>query len=464
MAPDTSTPNLHRPYIIYREPPGWGFWSNFVVVLQGLDEADRKGLLPVVDMERYVTRYNEEEPVNGTANAWEYYFEQPTDLTLAKALTLDPLDSGGLVKDDPFTTVFAQISPNPETLLRGRELIRKYVRVKPEIQQRVDALITREAGGRTVGVHVRGTDQRHGRFPDHPASALPAAYLDQVIMLDEEHSFNSVFLATDEQEAVDMFAQHFGSRLLTIPAHRTGANHAATEFRQGYTWLFGASERRLHKYHLGLEVLIDALLLSRCSHLVCGASNVSHAAMYFANDDQRVHPVPPLWVFSDVHHASRGKAYLSTLPPPTYKPSAAVLEQNIKEFEDIVEFLENKRAETQHRVIQLAEAEGEAQRHLALARSDNEQLRATVEDLHSRLKDLTSLHGQLVKAHDHCASEHKDLLHLLKTTQQALSTAQADANHLNATVAGLKAEVSAYRRRFVVRLADALARMRRRIS
>jgi len=356
VAPSTAMPqDQRRPFIIYREPPGWGFWSNFAVVLQGLDEADQRHLAPVVDMERYATRYNETEPVNGTMNAWEYYFEQPTALTLAEARTQDPLDSGGVVKEGPFTTAFAQIAPAPATLARGRELIQKYVRIKPGIERHLDSLLTRETGAHCAGVHVRGTDQRHGHFPDHPVSAVPEAYLEQVVMLDKEQSFNRIFLATDEQETVSLFTREFGARLLTIPAHRTSSSVAEANFRQDYTWLFSASDRCRHRYHLGLEVLVDALLLSRCRHLVCGASNVSHAAMYFATEAQRVHPVPPLWLFPDARRPSRGRTYLASLPPPTYQPTTAVLERNLREFQSMVECLENERAQLQSRPVQPAE-------------------------------------------------------------------------------------------------------------
>ncbi len=344
-----------RPFIIYREPPGWGFWSNFTVVLQGLEEADQRHLVPVVDMERYVTRYNEAEPVNGTMNAWEYYVEQPTALTLAEALTQDPLDSGGVVKGGLFFTGFALNAPAPDVLARGRELVRKYVRLKPEIARHLDSLLTKEAGARCAGVHVRGTDQRHGGFPGHPVPAGPDAYLEQTVMLDKEYSFDRIFLATDEQETVSMFEREFGARLLTIPAHRTPSDVVEANFSKDYTWLFGASERDRHHYRLGLEVLTDALLLSRCSHVVCGVSNVSRAAMFFAEETQRVHPVPPLWITPNSGGPSLGRAYLALLPPPTYQPTAAILEKNIQELQRLLEDSENERAQAQSAPAQPAE-------------------------------------------------------------------------------------------------------------
>jgi hypothetical protein len=42
--------------------------------------------------------------------------------------------------------------------------------------------------------------------------------------------------------------------------------------------------RKNHRYLLGLEVCVEAILLSRCAGLVCGASNVSEFARFYNRD------------------------------------------------------------------------------------------------------------------------------------------------------------------------------------
>jgi hypothetical protein len=69
-------------YIIRRPEPGAGLFSNFHWVLGHILYAIEKNYIPVVDMMNYKTYYNETESVNGTKNAWEYYFEQPALYTL----------------------------------------------------------------------------------------------------------------------------------------------------------------------------------------------------------------------------------------------------------------------------------------------------------------------------------------------------------------------------------------------
>ncbi|MDR3162696.1 MAG: hypothetical protein LBT81_02405, partial [Helicobacteraceae bacterium] len=69
-------------YVIRRPEPGAGLFSNFRWVLGHILYALEKNYIPVVDMQNYKTYYNEFEPINGSKNAWEYYFEQPEPYTL----------------------------------------------------------------------------------------------------------------------------------------------------------------------------------------------------------------------------------------------------------------------------------------------------------------------------------------------------------------------------------------------
>lgn len=271
------------PYIIGRPSPGAGFWSNFSVVLHGLDKADKKGWIPVIDMEQHPTQYNETYLLFNTMNAWEYYFEQPGGVFLGKALKRKHFnDYSGKAYSWALT-----VQPPIDRLVRARQLIAKYIRIKRSILDEVDDLICPGNHETILGVHVRGTDRRQGICEGHALTAEVQVYLEAALELDRIHDFAQIFLACDEIESVDLFRQAFGERLMFIDAYRVSAE---TETKKDYDWLFKAS-RVNHRYLLGREVLMDALLLSRCGHLLCGPSNVSHAAIYFASEKQIVHEV-----------------------------------------------------------------------------------------------------------------------------------------------------------------------------
>lgn len=275
----STNPHFH---IIYRHSPGAGFWSNFFVMLAGIHEADKKNLIPVVDMERYPTHYNEEIEFFGLGNAWEYYFEQPGRVSLTEALQGNFTDNQGRgVFSHPVS-----IQPPKDKIIRAKELINKYIKVKNYIIDEANSIISPGLHFNIVGIHVRGTDRRKGA-PKHLLTANDEVYLQKARELDLHHNFLHIFLACDEIETVDLFKKEFGKRLIVTDAYRVSQN---TKIRGGYDWLFKAN-RPFHRYLLGKEVLIDVLLLARCGHLICGPSNVSHAAIYFSESPQYIHEI-----------------------------------------------------------------------------------------------------------------------------------------------------------------------------
>ena len=328
-----------RPYVIYRDNLGCGFWSNFSCVLQGLDHAEQAGLIPVVDMERYPTRYHEDDDWLGTRNAWEYFFEQPAGLSLNDALLLDPTDNQGCTVGR-FLSIHL-VAPSDELTRRARKLLKKYIRIKPHVMAIADALMAPGVHENTLGVHVRGTDMRGGQAILHAVSSTRATYLDQAAQLDRARAFSKIFLASDERETVEMFQQHFGSRLITNDCHRTSAGDVPSE---GYEWLF-RPQRERHRYLLGLEVLVDALLLSRCGHMLCGISNVSQSAIYFSDEGQTVHAVPPIWQIPEYMGPSLGRDFVTTIAHPTNPPSAHALATQLEEMRRLLEASENARSE-----------------------------------------------------------------------------------------------------------------------
>lgn len=149
------------------------------------------------------------------------------------------------------------------------DLYRRYIRVRPEIEQRVSAFAQdRMTGHYCVGVHYR-----------HPAHAVespypiprPEAFAVRASRLLPRDGPRAVFLATDVEEAVQVFRERFGALLVVQP-----------DLQRARTLL----DQQLHHSHpdpdtrLGQEVLSDCLLLSRCDVMVYTNSNLATAAAY----------------------------------------------------------------------------------------------------------------------------------------------------------------------------------------
>ena len=67
-------------YVIRPQSRNVGLLALYFFVLRKTKEALDNGYIPVVDFETVKCQYSIDEPVNGTQNAWEYYFRQPAGI------------------------------------------------------------------------------------------------------------------------------------------------------------------------------------------------------------------------------------------------------------------------------------------------------------------------------------------------------------------------------------------------
>ena len=59
--------------------------ANYFYVLTHLRYARVNGYVPVVDQQNYPVYNSADSAINGTMNAWEYYWKQPSDVSLDEA-------------------------------------------------------------------------------------------------------------------------------------------------------------------------------------------------------------------------------------------------------------------------------------------------------------------------------------------------------------------------------------------
>ena len=292
-------------YIIGREHGGAGFFSNYMWVLAHVIFAVKHGFVPVVDMEHFKTLYSEEEPIEGTENAWNYYFENVSSVTLQEAY-----ESGRYLmsKDTPYHDLISRYCegtyrlPTAKAVAYYAPLINRFLKIRPDLKaemerrwmDRIQGGEESGKGGETLmptvlGVHVRGTDMKNNL--GHPMPAPGETYWKKVCEILEKHpEIDTVFLATDEvatirlfQEESETFANSKGRRVRLIMNDSFRAEPTSDEKKTGIHELAVTDPRDRHKYLLGLEVLEDAYDLSRCDYLLCGHSNITNVVLMWNN-------------------------------------------------------------------------------------------------------------------------------------------------------------------------------------
>jgi hypothetical protein len=253
-------------YVIWRDSLGSGFFSNFTQVLSHIQRAEELGMIPVVDFENFRTLYNEEGPIGGTLNAWEYYFEPVSPYT-----TKDVYRSSRVyfcTGDYPRGYTFANNAAY-------REFLAKHIRLKAPVAERIAAYEGEFSGGDVLGIHFRGKEINTAA--GHSFGPTVKQIIRHADRLMDSCDLNRIFLVTEELRFVDALTRRYGKRLFCTDA-----------FRAARVNNYNLNPRPQHRYLLGLEVLADAELLSRSSAILCSNTGVANHAVRSGRRVKRV--------------------------------------------------------------------------------------------------------------------------------------------------------------------------------
>ena len=278
----STTSGAESPFYIARRAARWGdsgFFANYFVALYHFFHATRLGFRPVIDMRNYKTLYSEKHPVNGTMNAWNYYFLQPHD-------TAEAYGSGRFIlsnaiepplKERPIRETDTTCEFDPESGPPMRRLAMADLSIRPELRDAFDEEFSRLFRARKVlGIHFRGGDRRNP--PPGHWRAVRQEDIARAAEQIKECSPDAVFLASDENGMAELLSRKLELPVTQLPGFRLPPGSQA-----GVHWR-GPRHRKIrknHRYLLGLEVLKDAYFLSKCNWLVHGHSNVANAAIFF---------------------------------------------------------------------------------------------------------------------------------------------------------------------------------------
>lgn len=268
-------------YIIRRPPLGAGFFSNYFWVLGHVVFAKKLGYIPVVDMENYKTLYSEEESVEGVNNAWNYYFEDVDGISLKEAY-----DSNRYVLGrEKYLTKYAEKYsdenyryPTEKMIDYYKPYIQKYMRIRADLRQKFEQEWTEtvKEAGRSVGIHIRGTDMKNDLGHPMPADVESyAEYAKELISGDD--SIRHIYLATDEVDILEKFQKLLADENVEI--HFQDAFRVADTKESKKVGIHETevkNKRKQHHYLMGVEVLRDAYFLSKCDYLICGHSNITN--------------------------------------------------------------------------------------------------------------------------------------------------------------------------------------------
>lgn len=256
-----------------------GFFSHFFQVLALLEIAERKGLIPVVFFNAKYPYWSQA----GEPNAWDHYFAPLSNYTVSDITGRSEQELAHFTCHDFDTlrlpNVFVTNSYFPEKVgiygIQSEEqrtlcasIVKKYIRVQPEILERVESFISTHFDQTTIGIHVRGSDKptEYKLVTDVNVALTWDDFIQEANAI---RKGGKVFVATESNEALQALLAGMPGSIYVNATRISGKTPPhLTRGRDGV--------------QVGEEALVDCLLLSRTAHLIHGLSNLSAAALVFS--------------------------------------------------------------------------------------------------------------------------------------------------------------------------------------
>ena len=241
----------------------------FCAILGGINYADRKGYIPVVDMQNYPNTYLYDSEV-GNVNAWEYYFTQPDTLTLGEAISCRKyiISRDTSLHCHPSWAASAFYNEDGQ-LDYWRRICKKYIHFTQPVLDGVERELQKFAGKRVLGVSLRGTDYTGLKPHGHPVQPTIEQAISKTREVFGTGNYDSVYLATEDRNIIAAFREAFGEKL--ILSDRDAIDFDASE---GKLIIKCFDDRRENdKYLTGLEYLVSMLMLTKCSGLITSRTN-----------------------------------------------------------------------------------------------------------------------------------------------------------------------------------------------
>lgn len=246
--------------IYEKNKEGGGLFANLLFILNHLNIADKLKAIPIIDFENFINRYNQLNQVNGTKNSWLYYFKPVSKFQLKEVYK----SKNVLITKGFFSKNMKKSFDNNFVL---KKIFKKYVFIKNEFINEAKIFSKNNfKKHKILGVHFRGVDRII--MPDHPLPPTVKQMFNLVDSALEKKKFDKIFLVTDSLKYLELFKSKYKEKLI----------FRENSFRSNSPKIFHLKHRKNHRYKIGVDNIVEMLLLSKLRFLICSRSNLSQTA------------------------------------------------------------------------------------------------------------------------------------------------------------------------------------------
>lgn len=262
--------------VIKNKDPKQGLFSIYRIALCYIKELVSLGYLPVVDMQTIGNAYLNPDKL-GLENSWEYYFEQPSGISVTEAhVSAHVIDTSNIPLVTNLACNFDDVLKSKKIRQFYSRLSSEYIRMKPTIktiiEQRYQNIFSKVPKGEKVcGILFRGSDYSKLKPYMHQIQPSIDMVIDKVTKLSKEWGFSYLFVATEDENALTELKKNFQNRILYL--ERLRFQDTGKELLADIDF-----QRENDRYIKGLDYLTEMILLSKCNFIIAGKATGTYGA------------------------------------------------------------------------------------------------------------------------------------------------------------------------------------------
>ncbi len=263
-------------YVIRPRGRTEGLLSTYYYVMDEMSYAEQNGYIPIVDFDSNLCQYHVGYPVEGTHNAWEYFFEQPS---------LEKID--GIILQGDYKAVILsgwnfkkKNYPLLDVALKD-EFMHEKCRVQPHILSQAEKLGNEFFGvdeQKTLGVFIRGTDYVRLQPKGHPIQPTVDQLITKIDLFNSLYNISKVYVVTEDYGIFQKLKARYGSMIFAADDRFV---YEYNEKSSGYVESAFCDD----PYERGKSYLIRLLLLLRCKYLIASRATGSDFVLDYKQGD-----------------------------------------------------------------------------------------------------------------------------------------------------------------------------------
>lgn len=230
--------------------------------------AVQKRYIPFIDWKNYKTQY-----FNEIDNAWEFFFEQPSKLTIEEVYrSKNVYLSGWTIKDINPNAVYGRAQFFDRKLNEEcHALLTDFLEFSDEVKDLVDTESQRLGIENCLGVYIRGTDYVEMKPSGEYVQPTVVQVTEKIDEFLKKYGGIGIYLVTEDGHIYDQLKENYKEQILLVSFDCFIYKY------NGGTFLSKSNVLDNNKKKRGINYLVKMILLSRCKYLI---SSITMGSMF----------------------------------------------------------------------------------------------------------------------------------------------------------------------------------------